>query len=321
MTVLRLLFVSVCVGVAACGRSERPAPGAAPSSEAPAPTDAHTGESELRIEQGMLRDLRITTAKVESRQGAEQATLLGELAVDERTYAEVGAPVPARVVRLLAGVGDTVAVGQPVLELQSTEVGRARADYLTAQARLALAESALQRKRELAAERIAPQREVQEAEAAAVQARAEVRAAAAAVQAMGIGIPDGAGADGARTAVFSLRSPVRGTVIERRAMRGQMLEPGTAALRIADLSTMWLTVHAFERDALRIQPGATARVLFSALPGETFPGQGDDDRPAGLYRVADHRRPHRGAQPRRHSCVPACRRPRRSRSARARRRS
>ena len=41
----------------------------------------------------MLRDLRITTAKVESRRGDEQVTLLGELAVDERAYAEVGVPV------------------------------------------------------------------------------------------------------------------------------------------------------------------------------------------------------------------------------------
>lgn len=61
-------------------------------------------------------------------------------------------------------------------------------------------------------------------------------------------------------------------VIERRAVNGQMLEPGTPAFRVANLSTLWLTVHAFERDAVRIQPGAVARVTFSALPGQTFDG-------------------------------------------------
>ena len=59
----------------------------------------------------MMRDLRVTTAQVESRRGDEQVTLLGELTVDERSYAEVGVPVAARVVRLLAGVGDRVAGG------------------------------------------------------------------------------------------------------------------------------------------------------------------------------------------------------------------
>ena len=68
---------------------------------------------------GMLRDLRITTAKVESRRGDEQVDLLGELAVDEAAYAEVGVPVASRVIRLLAGLGDAVRRDQALLELQS----------------------------------------------------------------------------------------------------------------------------------------------------------------------------------------------------------
>ena len=51
-----------------------------------------------------------------------------------------------------------------------------------------------------------------------------------------------------------------------------MLEPATPAYRIANLTTLWLTVHAFERDAVRIQKGSTARLTFSALPGEQFRG-------------------------------------------------
>ena len=95
----------------------------------------------------MLRDLRITTAQVESRQGGELVTLLGELAVDERSYAEVGAPVAARVVRLMAGIGDRVTAGQALLELQSSEVGHARADYLSGclWLQLTLAEGSLRR--------------------------------------------------------------------------------------------------------------------------------------------------------------------------------
>jgi cobalt-zinc-cadmium efflux system membrane fusion protein len=234
--------------------------------------DAHDDGREVRIEEGMLRDLRITTAKVESRRGDEQLTLLGELAVDERAYAEIGVPVAASVTRLLAGAGDTVSEGQALLELQSTEVGRARAEYLTAAAQLTLAESALTRKRDLAAERIAPQREVQEADAAAAAARSAVRAATANLHALGVPAPMQADAESARSSLFTLHTPLAGTVIERRALRGQMLEPGTAAFRVANLSTLWLTAHAFERDAVRVRPGTPARVTFSALPGQEFPG-------------------------------------------------
>jgi cobalt-zinc-cadmium efflux system membrane fusion protein len=51
-----------------------------------------------------------------------------------------------------------------------------------------------------------------------------------------------------------------------------MLDPGTAAFRVADLSALWLTVHAFERDAVRVRTGTTAKVAFSALPGQEFTG-------------------------------------------------
>ena len=98
----------------------------------------------------MLRDLRITTRAVESRAGGELVMLLGELAVDQRAYAEVGTPVAARVTRLLVNAGDAVRNGQPLAELTSPELGRERAEYLSASARLKLAEAALERKRGLA---------------------------------------------------------------------------------------------------------------------------------------------------------------------------
>ena len=42
--------------------------------------------------------------------------------------------------------------------------------------------------------------------------------------------------------------------------------------KIADLSTVWLTVHAFERDAVRLKVGAVARITFAAMPGQTLSG-------------------------------------------------
>jgi len=61
--------------------------------------------------------------------------MLGELGVDEEVYAEVGSPIAARVVRLLASAGDRVGPDQALVELQSVELGKARADYLAAMAK------------------------------------------------------------------------------------------------------------------------------------------------------------------------------------------
>lgn len=272
MTIRTLLAALACAAVVACGRrtddAAKPAAAGTPTTEA----EAHTEEANVvEIDEARLRDLRLTTSTVESRPGGERVVLLGELGVDQSAYAEVGTPVAARIGRLFVNAGDLVRRGQPLVELTSPELGRERAEFLSARARLTLAEAALERKRGLAAEQIVPLREVQEAESAAGEARAALRAARAAIAAFGVAPPTDEG-DAATSSTFVLRSPVAGSVIERAAVVGQMLDPATPAFRIANLSTLWLTVHAFERDAVRIRQGVTARLSFPALPGQDFEG-------------------------------------------------
>jgi cobalt-zinc-cadmium efflux system membrane fusion protein len=225
-------------------------------------------ENLVRIDPEMLRDLRITTAPAESRSGAEGSPVLGELHVNENAYAEVGSPVPARAVRVVATPGQRVSRGQVLAELQSLELGKTRGEHREAEARLVLARKALERKRSLAEERIAPQREVQEAEAELRTAEAQLQAARSALQALGA-LAAG-GADGSR---FALRAPVSGTVIDRAVVQGQVTEPAQTLFKVGDLSVLWLIAHASERDAVRVRPGSQARVAIPALPGVSLTGR------------------------------------------------
>lgn len=221
----------------------------------------------LEVEETMLRDLRLTTTKVEQRPGGEAVSVVGELQADQTRYAEVGVPVTARVVCLLASPGASVRAGQVLAEAQSTELGRARADHDAATARVTLARAALDRKRALA-DRIVPRREVQEAEAELAAAQAELRAALAMLQALGASPTRGG--DASR---LPLVAPIGGTVIERNIALGQMIDPEHVAFRIGDLGSLWLVAHVFERDAVRVAIGAPARVTLAAYPGETFTGR------------------------------------------------
>jgi cobalt-zinc-cadmium efflux system membrane fusion protein len=232
-----------------------------------AETHAEQPANILQIEETMLRDLRLTTTKVEQRAGGEGVNVVGELQADQSRYAEVGAPVTARVVRLLASPGQSVRAGQVLAEAQSTELARARADHDAAEARVTLARSALERKRALA-DRIVPRREVQEAEADLAAAQAELRAASSTLQALGATATRGG--DASR---LPLVAPIAGTVIERNIALGQMIDPAHVAFRIGDLGSLWLVAHAFERDAVRIAAGAPARVTLAAYPGQAFTGR------------------------------------------------
>lgn len=229
------------------------------------PAEHHdAADNAVHIDRGMLRDLRVTTAPAESRPAGDTFTVLGELRVNEEAYAEVGSPIPARVSKVMAAPGDTVTAGQPLVELESADVGRARAAVNTARARLDLARQTVERRRGLAADQIVPQRELQASEAELAQAEAEHRAAQEALTAFGAARGGGA--------KFILTSPVAGTVIDRTALRGRLSDSEHPLFIVGDLRRLWLIVHAFERDALRMRTSTTARVTFPALPGQSFSG-------------------------------------------------
>ena len=258
--------------ILACARKAEQAPSENHDGHGTVEEKAPTGPDVVRIDPEMLRDLRVTTMPAESRPGGEGVTMLGELRVNEDRYAEVGFPLPARVLEILVSAGDMVRRNQALARLQSVEAGKALGDYRTAEARARLARQAAERKRGLVSDRIAPVREAEEAEAEATAAEATLQAARAAMAALGISAEADAGS-GAAGATVVLRSPIPGSVIERRAVRGQMTEPGSPMFRIGDLTDLWLVVHAFERDAVRIRSGSNARVSFPALPGRVFSGK------------------------------------------------
>jgi cobalt-zinc-cadmium efflux system membrane fusion protein len=261
-----LTILTLALFLAGCGKSgeekQEPKPVQGSAAGSTEPSSAHS----LRIKAEMLRDIRVTTAPVEVRAGGEGVQLLGEMRVNEGRYAEVGTPIACRVVSVLAAPGQAVRKGQELAVLQSVDVGKARAESITAQARLDLARKTLERKRRLGAENIVPAREIQEAEANVATADAEVRAARAGLRALG------ASDESSDSSELVLRSPIDGTVIERVAIQGQMAEPAQPLFRIGDMSRLWLVVHAFERDAVRLTAGSMARVSFAALPGRAFNG-------------------------------------------------
>ena len=257
------------LGIAGCGRKDAPKDVTGQTGASPT-TEQKRANNIVQVSEEMLRDLRITTSKVELHRGGEASSLLGELGVNLNAYAEVSAPLPARVVSLQAIEGQRVRVGEPLAILESGELAKARGDLATAEARRDLAQRALDRKRGLHAEQIVPTREVQEAESETIAAEAQVRSARAALQTLGASDQASAGAS---PSTLVLRSPVTGVVLERTLALGQTADPSKPLFRIGDLSTLWLTVHAFERDAVRLTTGAPARITFAALPDRMFQGK------------------------------------------------
>ena len=266
-------LVMVCVAGAACaascGRNQQP-PQETPAQAKPGVEAAPAAAGVVRIDAGMLRDLRMTTARVEQRAANAEVDMLGEVEVDRDAYAEVAPPIDAHVVRLVAGQNSVVREGDALAELRSPELGRARAELLTAETRAQLATRNVERKRALAAERIVAARELQQAESELQEAQAALRSVTSALRALGVEpAGDGTSDDPSR---FVVRSPIAGTVLERKAVVGQLAQASEAMFRVANLRRVWLTVHAFERDALQLTPKTPVRITLAAMPGREFRG-------------------------------------------------
>ncbi len=71
-----------------------------------------------------------------------------------------------------------------------------------------------------------------------------------------------------------LSSPASGVVLARLAQSGEVVQPGQAVLKIADLnSPLVLRVPVADREVARVRVGQASTVTFDALPGQEIVGR------------------------------------------------
>lgn len=71
----------------------------------------------------------------------------------------------------------------------------------------------------------------------------------------------------ASLAVYPLQTRIAGTVIHKHITRGEAVDRESVPFVIADLDTVWLDIHVYQRDLDLVRPGQTVRVA----PGPDLP--------------------------------------------------
>jgi cobalt-zinc-cadmium efflux system membrane fusion protein len=219
----------------------------------------------------------IATARVEAPRDRE-LQMPGRLAWDEDRTVRVFTPFSGRVTRLIANIGDRVAAGQPLAELQSPDFGQAQADARRAESDLNSRTAQLKRVQELASAGIAPAKDLQQAEADFQSATAEYQRATARIMRPGM-TTAGVGAVDQR---FVLKSPVSGMIVERNLNPGQELrpdQPGSPLFVVTDPTRLWVQLDANEVDLESLRVGTPLVVTSPHYPDDTFAGE--------LKKVAD----------------------------------
>jgi cobalt-zinc-cadmium efflux system membrane fusion protein len=202
----------------------------------------------------------------------------GKVEVNPNRISRVLPPVAGRVRQVLAGLGDAVSEGQPLVALESAEAGAALAAYAHDQAQirqsrsaLSKAESDVARLRDLHQHRAAALKDVLAAENELAQAQAgleQTRAAAEEslhrLQMLGLEA-------GKHTHEVIVRAPIAGKVLEISVAPGEFRNDSSASLMtVADLHSVWIAAQVPESEIRHIRAGEAVEVELAAYPGEVF---------------------------------------------------
>lgn len=206
----------------------------------------------------------------------------------------VSAAIAGRVVALNRNLGETVRRGETLAVIESREAASLKGEVEAAQARLTLAQSNYSREQRLFAERVSPEQDLIAARTAATEATIALRLARQQLSATGIG--------GGSLNRVGIVAPIAGQVISRNAILGQSVAADAELFRVANLSTVSLSLSLSPADASRVRPGAAvevrgagrngqARVTFvsPALDAQTrlVPVLATIDNRGGLWRVGE----------------------------------
>lgn len=217
-----------------------------------------------------------------SRGDIEQlVTALGKL--QPRDYVDVGAQVSGQLVRLHVEVGDRVAEGDLLAEIEAdvqqarVEAGRAQlvaqeAQLAERQAQLELARQQYQRQQRLRRDDATSEDSYQVARAAVLTTEAQIRALEAQIEQSRSSLR----AEEATLGHTRIYAPMDGTVVSMEARQGQMLNANQVApllMRIADLSTMTVWTEVSEADVSRLAPGMPAYFSPLGLPEARWEGE------------------------------------------------
>ncbi len=231
------------------------------------------GVAELSEE--VVERLGIRVVEVRSRKLAGLIETTGQVDFAQDRIAHVAARVRGRVVRVEARLGDRVERGQVLAVLDSLQLASAKNAYLQARSELRLVEATLARQRRLAAEHIASEQAVQEAEAAASRARAAFEAARRQLLLLGLGEREIARIDAKNAVVarFPVRSSLAGEVVDKHVVVGEVVGPEKTLFTVADLSVLWVWIDVYERDLRHVHLGDDVTLTTEAFPGERFTGK------------------------------------------------
>jgi cobalt-zinc-cadmium efflux system membrane fusion protein len=191
-----------------------------------------------------------------------QDHLSGEIAFNSDKLAHIVPRVPGVVREVYKNLGDTVRAGELLAVLESRDLADAKAAYLAATARLALAQANFTREENLRQGKITAEKDYLESKQALAEAQITLRSAEQKLHALGLTEADLQALPSHPDTSYTrceITAPIDGTIVQKHIVLGEVLkEDSNPCFTLADLTSVWVDLKVHQQDLSHIRPGQTA---------------------------------------------------------------
>lgn len=229
--------------------------------------------------------VRFRTAAIEEQAGLELVTVdrgpLAEtvvanatLSFDRNRHARLTPRAPGIVRSVEVDVGDRVEAGQVLANVDSQELGSAKAALLQAHAGVSLWQKNRDREEDLRLQGIAAERNLLEAETRLTEARISRTGAEQRLRNLGLSSSDVERVVHERetSSLLPLVAPFGGEVVGRHAVLGEAVDTSQPMIEVTDPKTLWAMIDLYEEDLRKVELGQRVLLDFDGLPGRVFTG-------------------------------------------------
>lgn len=223
----------------------------------------NSNPNRIRISEDILKTYPLSFTKIHEIGFHEDIILPGKVSFDLEKVATVGSRVPGRVNKVYVKEGDFVNKGSPLASISSVELGNAQANYLKAKAKLETLKVQYDRVKELFEEKIISAREYEAVKVEYKTVTTELETSYNALIVFGLTpeeiklLEDGK----LPNSQMIIRSPLAGTVVERKAIQGQSVNTEENLFQVANLAKLWIMLDVYEKDLHSVELGAEATVF------------------------------------------------------------
>jgi cobalt-zinc-cadmium efflux system membrane fusion protein len=229
--------------------------------------------NEVLLTKDQLAQMKVVVEKVDLQDVDDTVLASGKVAFDDQKVLHVFSPVTGKAIKVIAQLGEHVNKGDPLLMIESPDIGQVTSDVGKAMANLKAAETNYQRMKELLALKAVAQLDYETAVNAYGQAKAELERAQQKSALFHSGDVVGQ--------TYTLRSEIAGEVFYKNVATGMEVAgqyTGTSPVEIftiGDADQVWVLTDVFEVDIPRVKLGAKVVVNVPSWPGRDFVGKVD----------------------------------------------